>query len=119
MDRWHVTSKYVSCFPRYTFSLAGGLPLRVYDCLWNVHGSGSSGLGILGDDLIRVKTCQLYACTVAIVQVQEKKHECSIVGRVCYIREIQDSSQRDQIDTCKVRQFAQSREPLYRVKHGK
>lgn len=48
--------------------------------VWNVHGSGSLALGNLGDSLNRIKRCQLYACTIAIVQVQEKKHECSAIG---------------------------------------
>lgn len=41
---------------------------------WNVHnGSGSSGLGDLRDSLIKVKKCQLYACTIATRQVQDKE----------------------------------------------
>lgn len=42
---------------------------------------GTKALGNLGDSLKQVKNCQLYACTVATGQVQEKKHDCSIVGR--------------------------------------
>lgn len=89
---------------------------------WNVHdGSGFSGLGNLRDSLIKIKKCQLYACTRALRQVQDMKHECSrSQSEVCYNRGTQDSSQRDQTDTCKFWQFAQSREPLYtRVKHSK
>lgn len=41
---------------------------------WNVHeGSGSSGLGNLGDSLIKVKKCQLYACTIVTRKVQDKE----------------------------------------------
>lgn len=48
--------------------------------VWNVHGSESLALGNLEDSLIRIKRCQLYACTIATGQVQEKKHECSAIG---------------------------------------